>query len=156
MCIWDNVTFLYIISQLFKMLQKVWNSLNKNKQHSDFIYGNPLHHFHYNSSDCFFVTSFWQISASPRQLHIKLQATLAEAHEHRLVLQWLDVLQPHFTIFRTSSGAAAMVSCKPMGTSTLFSSSFLQPYRVGSTAGGSAYIVAYYTMACKSLLLYYP
>ena len=92
MCIWDNVTFLYIILQLFKMLQKVWNSLNKNKQHSDFIYGNPLHHFHYNSSDCFFVTSFWQISASPRQLHIKLQATLAEAHEHRLVLQWLDVL----------------------------------------------------------------
>ena len=63
------------------------------------------------------------------------------------MLQGLDVLQPHFTIFGTSSGAAVTLSGKLMGASTLFSSSLLQPYRVGSTAGGSASIVA--SFGCK-------
>ena len=102
-----------------------------------------------SSSDCPFVSSFWQISASPRQLLIRLQATLAETHEHLLVLQVLNVIQPDFTIFRTSYGVAAMLSGKAMCTITLFSSSLLHPYRIGSTTGGSGSIVVYHTMACK-------
>ena len=83
---------------------------------------------------------------STRQLHIRLQATLAEAHEHPLVLQGLDLLQP--------SGAVTMLSGKRMGTSTLLSSSLLQPYRVGFTGGGSDSIVTYDTMAGNALFLH--
>ena len=81
---------------------------------------------------------------SPRQLHIRLQATLAEADEHRLVLQGLDLLQP--------SGVATMLSGKRMCTITLLSSSLLQPYRVGFNGGESASIVTYDTMAGKCTL----
>ena len=45
-----------------------------------------------------------------------------------------------------------MLSGKSIGKSTLFSSSLFQPYRVGSTVGGPAFIVAYHTMACKCAL----
>ena len=96
---------------------------------------------------------YYLISTSPQQLHIRLQATLAKAHKHHLVLQGIDVLQPHFTIFKISSGAAVMLSGKPEGASTLHSSSLLEPYRVGSNARKSASLVAYHTMACKCTLL---
>ena len=115
-CIWNNVTFSYTLSQVFKVLQNIWNLLSKNKPHNGIIYE---HHVHpdtlslsslpSSSPDCLFVTSFWQISASPRQLHIRLQATLAEAHKHCLVLQELEVLQSHIAISRTSPGAAARI-----------------------------------------------
>ena len=101
-------------------------STKTNNAMASFMDNSRCYHFHHLF---LFVPSllpsFWQIPASPRQQYIWLQATLAAAHEHRLVLQGLDVLQPHFTIFRTSSGAAAMLSNKPIGTSTLFSSSRL-------------------------------
>ena len=64
---------------------------------------------------------------SPLHLHMTVRASLTEAHEHLLVLKGVEEQQPHFTEFKTSSGAAEIPDGSHTGARTLFSSSLIQP-----------------------------
>ena len=75
-----------------------------------------------------------------------VHATFAEEQLHHFVLQGEVEEQPHFISFSMALGET--LSGRAMATRILFAMSFAQPNKVGSTSGGSDFIVAYHIILC--------
>ena len=82
-----------------------------------------------------FVDSLQQVSRSPRQKHIRLQATFAATQGHVLVEQDFVYEQVHLISLSISGGAAETPAGIPIRHRTSFISSCSHPYLMGSKLG---------------------